>query len=35
MSRRQTLITAFLIDAICWSSVGSLFAYFVYSSVAT
>ena len=27
MSRRQILITAFLIDAFCWSSVGFLFAY--------
>jgi len=26
MSRRQILITAFLIDAICWSSVGFMFA---------
>lgn len=27
MTRRQILVTAFIIDAICWSSVDFLFAY--------
>jgi hypothetical protein len=27
MTRRQILVTAFIIDAFCWASVGFLFAY--------
>jgi hypothetical protein len=27
MSRRRILVSAFIIDAFCWSSVGFMFAY--------